>query len=139
MTQQIADVGQLINHDPIQSYLSGGDLAPYAAAKPSAVDRGEPGSTDISSAPDILRRAIDLQDARAIDYDQPGGERSMGKAVQAFNAIKGREVLVESDGWLLQALVKMVRDQSRQHAHRDSCEDLVSYSSLYAESRIGGR
>lgn len=91
------------------------------------------------TATDLLRRSIEIQDERALDYDQPGGERSMGKVVQAFNAIKGREVLVESDGWLLQVLLKMVRDQSRQHAHRDSCEDLVSYGSLYSEARLSGR
>lgn len=103
--------------------------------------REAPASKDpkCKTATDLLRRSIEIQDERALDYDQPDGERSMGKVVQAFNAIKGREVLAESDGWLIQVLLKVVRDQSRQHAHRDSCEDLVSYGSLYSEARLSGR
>lgn len=91
------------------------------------------------TATSLLEGAQQIQAERAADYDQPEGERSMGKTVAAFNAIKGRDVLSESDGWLLMSLLKMVRDQSRQHAHLDSCKDLVSYSSLYGEARINGR
>jgi hypothetical protein len=75
---------------------------------------------------------------RTGQYDQRGGERSMGRAVAAFNEIKGLEVLSESDGWLLMALLKMVRDQSRAIAHEDSCKDLIGYAALYGESRLKG-
>lgn len=91
------------------------------------------------TASDLLACATKVQAERALDYDQPEGERSMGRVVEAFNTIKGRKILSESDGWLLQVLLKVARDQSREHVHLDSCKDLVSYSSLYGEARLGGR
>lgn len=91
------------------------------------------------SACQLLEQAAQIQAERALEYDQPYGERSMGQVVAAFNAIKGEEVLKESDGWLLQVLLKVVRDQAREHVHLDSCKDMVSYGALYGEARIGGR
>ena len=93
---------------------------------------------DGNTAPDLLMRGIRLMEQRGKQYDQPAGERSMAAAVEAFNAIT-REQLTESDGWLLLALLKMVRDNQREAAHRDSIEDLVAYAALYGESRLGGR
>ena len=58
-------------------------------------------------------------------------------AVTAFNAIAGYH-LTEADGFLLMALLKMVRDQQRETPHRDSIEDLVAYASLYGEARLHG-
>lgn len=72
---------------------------------------------------------------RGKQYDKPDGERSMAQTVAAFNAITGG-TLRESDGWLLLALLKMVRDNQRQAPHSDSCLDLVAYAGLYAESRL---
>ena len=34
-------------------------------------------------------------------------------------------------------LLKLVRDNQRAEPHLDSLEDLVAYSSLYGESRLG--
>lgn len=62
----------------------------------------------------------------------------MGATVAAFNAVTGRD-LRESEGWLLLALLKMVRGEQRGKPHRDSAEDLVAYASLYGEARLGGR
>jgi hypothetical protein len=59
----------------------------------------------------------------------------MGKAIAAFNSITGQD-LPESDGWLLLALLKMVRDNQREAPHQDSIEDLVAYASLYGEARL---
>ena len=64
-------------------------------------------------APEILNRASDIMDERAKQYDSPQGERSMGKAVAAFNAITGHK-LTEANGWLLMALLKMVRDNTTE-------------------------
>lgn len=72
---------------------------------------------------------------RGQQYDQPEGERSMGRTVRAFNAVTGHD-LTEADGWLLMALLKMVRDNQRPAPHQDSCEDLVAYAALYGESRL---
>ena len=58
---------------------------------------------------------------RATTYDQPEGERSMGRTVRAFNAVTGHD-LTEADGWLLMALLKMVRDNQRPTPPRDPCE-----------------
>ena len=86
-------------------------------------------------APEILKRSAEIMAERAKQYDSPQGERSMGKAVAAFNAITGQE-LTEANGWLLMALLKMVRDNQREASHRDSIEDLVAYAALYGESRL---
>lgn len=88
-------------------------------------------------APEILKRASDIMDERAQQYDSPEGERSMGKAVAAFNAITGNE-LTEANGWLLMALLKMVRDNTTDKPHEDSLHDLVAYGALYGEARLSG-
>lgn len=88
-----------------------------------------------TTAPQLLNKALIIQEQRASQYDKPGGERSMGKVVGMFNLAKGREVLTEADGWLIQALLKIVRSEANG-PHSDSVEDLVSYSSLYGEARL---
>lgn len=71
---------------------------------------------------------------RAAQYDQPQGERSMGRAVTAFNAITGRD-LTESEGWLLLQVLKDVRQwQNPSQYHQDSAEDCIAYAALKAES-----
>lgn len=90
------------------------------------------------SAPDLLDAAAGHMRDRTATYDKPEGERSMGKTVEAFNVITGRD-LRESEGWLLMALLKMVRSEQRSDPHRDSIEDLVAYGALFGEARLGGR
>ncbi len=87
------------------------------------------------SAPDLLDKAAKIMIERGKQYDKPQGERSMAATVAAFSAITGKS-MTESHGWLLLAILKMVRDNQQQAAHRDSCEDLIAYASLYAESRL---
>ena len=85
-------------------------------------------------AQDFLRKGADLLEERGKQYDQPGGERSMGKAIRAFNTITGRS-LYESEGWLLLQILKDVRQwQNPDKYHADSAEDCVSYAALKAES-----
>ena len=83
----------------------------------------------------LLNKAATLLDQRGAQYDKPKGERSMTATVAAYNAITG-QTITESHGWLLMAILKMVRDNQRNEPHADSCEDLVSYSALYGESRM---
>jgi hypothetical protein len=92
----------------------------------------------IQSAPLLLEQARGHMEARASTYDQPGGERSMGKAVAAFNAITGR-ALAESEGWLLLQLLKDVRLFQRPGYHADSAEDCIAYAALKAEAKGMGR
>lgn len=89
------------------------------------------------TAENFLHEAANLMTERGKQYDQPGGERSMGKAVAALNAITGRD-LTEAEGWLLMSLVKRVRQHSGAGYHRDSAEDAVAYSALEAESLEAG-
>lgn len=96
------------------------------------------GKPQCFDAPGLLDAAAGHMRDRAATYDKPEGERSMGKTVEAFNTITGRD-LRESEGWLLMALLKMVRSETRADAHRDSIEDLIAYGGLYGEARLGGK
>lgn len=82
----------------------------------------------------MLERAADIMEERGKQYDQPTGERSMGKTVAAFNAITGKS-LSESDGWLLMLLLKNVRLFQRSGYHEDSAQDAIAYAALLAESK----
>lgn len=91
------------------------------------------------SATGFLAEAAETLDARGRQYDQKGGERSMGKVITMFNAATGRD-LRESEGWLIMELVKIVRDcTTPEKAHQDSLLDGVSYAALKAEARMAGR
>ena len=84
------------------------------------------------AAPEFLREAERLMVERGKQYDQPGGERSMGRAIAAFNAVTDSD-LTESEGWLLMSLLKRVRQYNGGY-HKDSAEDAVAYAALEAES-----
>lgn len=88
-------------------------------------------------AAELLGRAARHMHDRASTYDKPEGERSMGRTVQAFNAITGHNV-TESEGWLLMALLKSVRGFTRETYHADSFEDLIAYAALCAEAKSKG-
>lgn len=49
-----------------------------------------PGELITTTAPELLTRAANIMAERAKQYDQPHGERSMGKCVMAFNIVSGR-------------------------------------------------
>lgn len=85
------------------------------------------------NATDILNKAAQHMADRASTYDKPEGERSMGRAVEAFNAITGRD-LSEPEGWLLLQVLKDVRLFTRPGYHADSAEDCVAYAALKAEA-----
>jgi len=86
----------------------------------------------IPTAPQILKTAIGHMEERAATYDQPQGERSMGKTVAMFNALTGN-TLTDEQGWLFMACLKMVRAQ--QGGYRaDSYEDGAAYFALAGES-----
>ncbi len=90
-------------------------------------------------APDFLHKAAALMDERGKQYDLPEGERSMGRAVRAFNAITGRD-LKESEGWLLLQQLKDARQwQNPSRYHADSAEDGIAYSALKAEALAEGK
>jgi hypothetical protein len=90
-----------------------------------------------TTANQLLNKAATLMQQRGEQYDKPSGERSMAQAVTAFNAITGLTIS-EADGYLLMALLKMVRDNQKESPHTDSIEDLIAYSALYGEARLKG-
>ena len=88
-------------------------------------------------AAELLGRAARHMHDRAATYDKPEGERSMGRTVQAFNAITGHS-LSESEGWLLLQVLKDVRLFTRSDYHADSAEDCIAYAALKAEAKSKG-
>jgi hypothetical protein len=89
----------------------------------------------VNTAPHLLEKAAEHMKERGRQYDRPAGERSMGRAVSAFNTITGQS-LSESEGWLLLQVLKDVRDRQRGSPHRDSLEDCIAYAALKAEARL---
>lgn len=81
----------------------------------------------------FLDRAATLMCERGQQYDAANGERSMGKAVAAFNALYGHD-MTEADGWAFMLLLKMSRQSQSVGFHRDSAEDAVAYTALMAEA-----
>lgn len=98
-----------------------------------------------ATANDLLEQAAKHMRDRAATYDaKDGAERSMAKTVELFNILCGQAFIIrgamcESQGWLFMALLKMVRSETKDAAHRDSIEDLVAYASLYGEARLAGK
>lgn len=93
------------------------------------------GRREPETAPQFLATAADTLEQRGKQYDQPAGERSMGKCVQAFNTITGQS-LSEAEGWLLLQLLKDVRQWQRPGYHQDSAEDCIAYAALKAEAKL---
>lgn len=90
------------------------------------------------TATDFLQHAAGTLAERGKQYDVGGKqERSMGKAVAAFNAVHDADgaQLTEQQGWAFMLLLKLVRGAHKPHA--DSALDLVGYSALYAECVAG--
>lgn len=84
------------------------------------------------TATDILAQAAAEMADRAVTYDQPDGERSMGKTVAMFNAAEGLS-LTEAQGWRFMACLKYAR--ATQGALRlDSYVDGAAYMALAGEA-----
>lgn len=108
----------------------------HALEESITLEAPAPGWT-LPAAPELLGRAAAHMHARSATYDAPEGERSMGRAVAAFNAITGRD-LIESEGWLLLQVLKDVRLFTRSEYHADSAEDCIAYAALKAEAKGKG-
>lgn len=93
--------------------------------------------TGLCRASDILAQASAEMNDRGATYDQPQGERSMGKTVAAFAAVTGVH-MSEQQGWQFMELLKMVR--SNQGGYRaDSFVDGAAYASLAGEAAAKGK
>lgn len=85
----------------------------------------------------ILEAAAGHMRDRAVTYDKPEGERSMGATVAAFNVITGHK-LTEEQGWLFMQLLKAVRSQHGAY-RADSYEDGAAYAALAGEAAARDR
>lgn len=84
------------------------------------------------SAPEILRAAERHIADRAASRDLPGGERSMPRAVAAFNALTGHR-LSETEGNLFMVCLKAARATAGAH-NPDDYEDGAAFFAMAGES-----
>jgi hypothetical protein len=121
------------NMDKSLNYILNSTFTLYNSASEPAPPVHE--TLHVNTAPHLLEKAAEHMKERGQQYDRPAGERSMGRAVSAFNTITGQS-LSESEGWLLLQVLKDVRDRQRGSPHRDSLEDCIAYAALKAEARL---
>lgn len=84
------------------------------------------------SSIDFLDMVKNIQEQRAAEYEQEGGERSFDKIATVFNTYTGKDLL-PSDIALILEILKNVRFYAQDGYHSDSVVDKVSYGSLWAE------
>ena len=83
-------------------------------------------------AHEILIEAAKILEERGKLRDTEQGERSMARAVQAFNALVPEKALDEGDGWLMLCCLKMARATAGK-PHIDDASDLAGYAALLGE------
>ena len=84
-------------------------------------------------APAILRKAAQTIDDRAADRDLPA-ERSMARAVGAFNTLTGQSLTI-TQGWLFMAVLKLARATAGKF-NPDDQMDAAAYVALALENEI---
>ena len=113
-----------LKENEIVAAVKGMEFVPFVSVEDSDLP------TPITAA-SMLTAALGHMEDRAKTYDAPGGERSMGKTVDAFNVITGLE-LTEEQGWLFMEILKQVRSQQGNY-RADNYEDMVAYAALRGE------
>lgn len=108
-------------HDPINY----SDWATAVDLSPSPV-------TTLLTAPDFLECGAQHMRDRAAQRDKPDGERSMARAVAAFNAQEGTS-LTEEQGWRFMVQLKYSRACAGVFV-ADDYEDMAAYAGLAGES-----
>ena len=81
----------------------------------------------------FLEAAIVDIKKKGVQRDSPAGERSMGIAVDTFNALTGQR-LSEEEGWIFMVLLKLARSR-RGEFNFDDYGDCASYIALAGECR----
>lgn len=87
----------------------------------------------------ILNEINETINQRGKERDLDEGERSMTKAVNAFNdlfgnAVTDRGYMEETEGWLFMLLLKLARHSSGNY-NRDDLFDACAYTILALESK----
>lgn len=81
----------------------------------------------------VLTQSINAMRDRATSRDKPDGERSMRRAVDAFNGLVGGDRrLTEHEGWLFMAVLKMAR-ATAGNFNPDDYVDGAAYFALASE------
>lgn len=86
----------------------------------------------MKKANEILREAAEVIEERGKLRDTEGGERSMSRAVAAYNALCGDSMEGELQGWLFMCCLKLARATAGS-THLDDWTDLAGYAALAAE------
>jgi len=104
--------------------------------KRQGIEAEKPVQQDVMTEPvtasSILSTGAQHLKDRGVTYDAPGGERSMGKTVQMFNAYSGLNV-TEEQGWAFMAMLKLVRTSQGEYKG-DNFEDGAAYFALMGEA-----
>lgn len=91
----------------------------------------------LPTAADFVDAAKGHMNAREVEYDTPGGERSMGKTVEMFNTLFDKD-LTEEQGWQFMSLLKKVRTTTGKFK-ADNYEDDTAYAALSGEAAARDR
>lgn len=100
-------------------------------SRPNATAAAMPVIAASPAAPEILESAAMHIAERGKTRDIPGGERSMRRTVEAFNALCGH-MLSERDGWMFMSVLKMSRSAIGA-LNLDDYEDGAAYFALAGE------
>ena len=98
----------------------------YASVTP------RPTPTPRIAAHEFLERGVSHMRDRAVQRDSEAGERSMARAVAAFNAQEGTN-LTEAQGWRFMIQLKYARAVNGVFV-ADDYEDLAAYAGLAGEA-----
>ena len=91
----------------------------------------EAAALDCTADQYLQAAAAEMAD-RAASRDAEDGERSMARAVEAFNALYGQALTV-TEGWQFMSILKKARGAQGAYREDDYIDD-IAYSALAAES-----
>ncbi len=89
------------------------------------------------TADKIMEQGVSEMKSRASTYDAEGGERSMSKTVDMFNALTSGE-MSEEQGWKFMCCLKLVRSEQGDYRD-DSYVDGAAYFALAGETASNTR
>ena len=96
-----------------------------------AVAKAWEGTSKVPVAVAMLQEAANTLHDRAVSRDTPEGERSIGAAVAAFNAIYGTDITPQQ-GWMFMVFLKAARSANGQ-TNMDDFVDGAAYFALAGE------
>jgi hypothetical protein len=90
------------------------------------------------TAPELLRKAAEIIEARGVQYDTAGKsqERSMPRICEIFGETTGRQMTI-GEGYQFLIALKTARIETSPD-HIDSYVDRLAYQALKDEHELGG-